>query len=91
MGLWFVALAVIAAMVVVGSVATRRRSPEATHGWHAIIAVRVIGIVAVTGAVAFAAQTVGPLAAAVTGVLGVALFIWLLIQSGYARLPASHH
>jgi hypothetical protein len=90
MGLWFLALALIGILVVWGTIATFRRWPEATHGWPALIIVRVIGIVVVTALVVVAAKTSGPLAAAITGVVGVAVLVWLLVTTGYARLPVPH-
>jgi len=90
MGIWFVALTLIIVLVVAGTIATRRRWPEATHDWPVLIAVRIAGIVLVTAAVIVAARAAGPLAAAVTGVLGVALLIWVLGRTGYARLPVPH-
>jgi hypothetical protein len=85
--LWFVALALIVIVVAWGTVASSRRWPEATHGWPALIAVRVAGIVLVTACVVLAAKTFGSLAAAATGVLGVAVFVLLLVRTSYGRLP----
>jgi hypothetical protein len=44
-------------------------------------------VLAVTALVVAARIAVGPLAAAVTGVVGILIAIVLLIVTGYARIP----
>ena len=88
MELWLASLIVIVALVVVGSVvahAWRSREPE--HGLGPVLAVRLVVVLVVTALVVAARVAIGPLAAAVTGVVGVLLAIVGLILTGYARIP----
>ena len=76
------------AMVAVGSVVARTwRSREPDHGLGPVLAVRVMVVLVVTAIVVAARIAIGPLAAALTGVVGVLLAIVLLILTGYARIP----
>jgi hypothetical protein len=82
MELWLVTLVVILAMATVGTVVARRGQPQRSLG--SLLAGRLVVIVVVTALVAIAKIEVGPLAAAVTGVVGVAVAIVLLVRTGYA-------
>ena len=84
-------LIIIVAMVAVGAVVTRARtSQEPGHALGPVLAARLVVILVVTALVVAARVAVGPLAAAVTGVVGVLIAIVLLILTGYARSPRSH-
>ena len=88
MELWLATLAIILAMVAVGAVVTRAWRPqEPGHGLGPVLAVRLVVVLVVTGLVVAARIAVGPLAAAVTGVVGVLVAIVVLIVTGYARIP----
>jgi hypothetical protein len=82
MELWLVTVVVILAMATVGTVVARRGQPQRSLG--SLLAGRLVVIVVVTALVAIAKIEVGPLAAAVTGVVGVAVAIVLLVRTGYA-------
>jgi hypothetical protein len=82
MELWLVTLVAIIAMAAVGTVVARRGQPE--RSLRALIAGRILVIVIVTALVAIAKVEIGSLAAAVTGLVGVAVAIVLLVRTGYA-------
>lgn len=85
MELWLVTLAAIVAMAAVGTVVARREVPKgAQRSLGSLLAGRLVVIVIVTALVAVARIEVGPLAAAATGVVGVAVGIVLLVRTGYA-------
>ena len=52
-----------------------------------VLAVRLVVVVVVTALVIAAKLAAGPLAAAVTGVVGVLFAIVVLNLTGYARIP----
>jgi hypothetical protein len=86
--LWLATLIVIVALVAVGSVIARGwRAQEPEHGLGPVLAVRLVVVLVVTALVIAARVAIGPLAAAVTGVVGVLLAIVMLILAGYARIP----
>ena len=85
MGLWLLTLALIVVVVALGVVASRRQ-PISERSLVSQIGLRVLGIVVVTAAVAVAKINVGPVAAAATGVVGVAAMVWILLATGFARL-----
>ena len=88
MELWLATLVIIVAMVVVGAVVARAWRPqEPDHGLGPVLAVRLLVVLVVTALVVAARIAVGPLAAAVTGVVGVLVAIVVLIVTGYARIP----
>jgi hypothetical protein len=88
MELWPATLVVIVALVVVGAVVARAWRPqEPDHGLGPVLAVRLVVVLVVTALVVAARVAVGPLAAAVTGVVGVVVAIAVLIVTGYARIP----
>ena len=88
MELWLAALVIIVALVAVGTVIARTWRPQKPdHGLGPVLAIRLVAIVVVTALVAAARIAVGPLAAAVTGVVGVLVAIAVLILTGYARIP----
>jgi hypothetical protein len=80
--LWLVTLVAIIAMAAVGTVVARRGQPGRSLG--ALLAGRLLVIVIVTALVAIAKVEIGSLAAAVTGLIGVAVAIVLLVRTGYA-------
>lgn len=82
MELWLVILVVIGAMTAVGTIVARRGQPK--RSLRSLLAGRLVVIVIVTALVAIAKIEVGTLAAAVTGVVGVAVAIVLLVRAGYA-------
>ena len=89
MELWLATLVIIVAMVAVGALVTRAwrpqqpahapRSRPRRHGSWWCWSSRPSSIAA--------RIAVGPLAAAVTGVVGVLIAIAVLILTGYARIP----
>jgi len=81
MELWLVTLVAIITMAAVGTVVTRRGQPERSR--RALIAGRLLVIVIVTALVALAKVQIGSLAAAVSGLIAVAVAIVLLIRTGY--------
>ena len=86
--LWLATLVIIVAVVAVGAVVARAWRPqEPDHGLGPVLAARLVVVLVVTGLVVAARISVGPLAAAVTGVVGVLIAIVLLIMTGYARIP----
>ena len=88
MELWLTTLVIIVAMVAVGAVVARAWRPrEPDHGLGPVLAVRLVVVLVVTALVVAARIAVGPLAAAVTGAVGVSVAIGLLIVTGYARIP----
>ena len=88
MELWLATLIVIVALVAVGSVIARGwRSQGPEHGLGPVLAARLVVVLVVTALVIAARVAIGPLAAAVTGVVGVLLAIVMLILAGYARIP----
>ena len=88
MELWLAALAIIVAMVAIGSVVARTRRPQAPQRTLGpVLAPRVVAVLVVTALVAAARIAAGPLAATVTGVAGVLVTIVVLILTGYARIP----
>ena len=88
MDLWLAALAIIVAMVAVGTVVARTRRPQAAqHTLGPVLAARLVAVLAVTALVAAARIAAGPLAAAVTGVAGVLVAIVVLVLTGDARIP----
>jgi hypothetical protein len=85
MELWLVTLVAIVAMAAVGTVVARRRQPDAPRrSLASLLAARLLVIVIVTVLVAVARIEVGPVVAAATGLVGVAVAIVLLIRAGYA-------
>lgn len=88
MELWLATLVIIVATVAVGAIVTRASRPhERVHGLGPVLAARLVVVLAVTALVVAARIAVGPLAAAVTGVVGILIAIVLLIVTGYARIP----
>ncbi len=88
MELWLATLVIIVAMVAVGAAATRAWRPqEPDHGLGPVLAARLVVVLAVTALVIAARIAVGPLAAALMGVVGVLLAIVVLIVTHYARIP----
>ncbi len=88
MELWLATLVIIVAMVAVGAVVDRVwRREEPDHGLRPVLAARLVVILVVTALVVAARLAAGPLAAAVTGVVGVLIAIVVLILTGYARIP----
>ena len=88
MELWLAAFVIIVVMVAVGAVVARAWRPQKPdHGLGPVLAVRLVVVLVVTALVVAARIAVGPLAAAVTGVLGVLVAIVVLIVTGYARIP----
>ena len=87
MELWLTTLVIIVAMVAVGAVVTRARTQEPGHALGPVLVARLVVILVVTALVIAARVAVGPLAAAVTGVVGVLIAIAVLILTGYARIP----
>lgn len=88
MELWLGTLVIIVAMVAVGAVVARAWRPqEPDHRLGPVLAVRLVVVLVVTALVVAARIAVGPLAAAVTGVVGVLVAIVVLIVTGYARIP----
>jgi hypothetical protein len=86
--LWLVTFAILVAMVAVGAVVARTWRPqEPPHGLRPVLTARLLVILVVTALVIAARFAVGPLAAAVIGVLGVLVAIVLLVVTGYARVP----
>ena len=91
MELWLAAFVIILAMVAVGTVVARTWRPQQPdHGLGPVLAVRLVVVLVVTALAVAARIAVGPLAAAVTGVVGVLVAIVVLIVTGYARIPRSH-
>jgi hypothetical protein len=85
---WLATLVVIVAMVAVGATVTRAWRPqEPDHGLGPVLAARLVVVLVVTALVVAARIAVGPLAAAVSGVVGVLAAIAVLILTGYARIP----
>jgi hypothetical protein len=85
-GLWLATLLIIVAMVVIATVIARSQPPQVPgHSLGQVLAARVLVILVVTFLVASAAVEAGPLAAAMTGVIGVFVGIVLLLRTGYAR------
>jgi hypothetical protein len=88
MELWLTTLVIIVVMVAVGAVVARAWRPqEPDHALGPVLAARLMVILVVTALVVAARLAVGPLAAAVTGVVGVLVAIVVLIVTGYARIP----
>jgi hypothetical protein len=84
-GLWFLALGIILAMVAVSILATRTSRPaQPQHGIAANLAARLAVIVIITAAAAAANIALGGLAAFATGLVGVLLAIVVLVRTGYA-------
>jgi hypothetical protein len=85
---WLATLVIIVAMVAVGAVVARAWRPqEPDPGLGPVLAARLVVVLVVTALVVAARVAVGPLAAAVTGVVGVLAAIVLLVVTGYARIP----
>lgn len=88
MELWLATLGTIVAMVAVATVVARTWRPQQPdHGLGPVLAVRLVVVLVITALVIAARIGVGPLAAAVTGVVGVLVAIVVLILTGYARIP----
>jgi len=88
MELWFATLVVIVALVTIAAFVARRWRPEAPlRALGPVLAARLAAVVIVTALVVAAKVAIGPLAAAVTGVVGVLVAVVLLIWTGYARIP----
>ncbi|MCJ7709620.1 MAG: hypothetical protein MUQ32_02210 [Chloroflexi bacterium] len=88
MELWLATLVIIVAVVAIGAVVARAWRPqEPDHGLGPVLAARLVVVLVVTALVIAARVAVGPLAAAVTGVVGVLIAIAVLIVTGYARIP----
>jgi antibiotic biosynthesis monooxygenase (ABM) superfamily enzyme len=86
--LWLATLGTIVAMVAVATVVARTWRPQQPdHGLGPVLAVRLVVVLVITALVIAARIGVGPLAAAVTGVVGVLVAIVVLILTGYARIP----
>ena len=69
-------------MAAVAMVVARRGQPE--RSLRALLAGRLLVIGIVTALVAIAKVEIGSVAAAVTGLIGVAVAIVLLVRTGYA-------
>ena len=88
MELWLATLVIIVVIVAVGALVTRAWRPQQpAHALGPVLAVRLVVVLVVTALVIAARLAVGPLAAAVTGVVGVLIAIAVLILTGYARIP----
>ena len=85
--LWLATLVIIVATVVGAIVARASRPHERDHGLGPVLAARLVVLLVVTALVIAARIAVGPLAAAVTGVVGVLVAIAVLTVTGYARIP----
>jgi hypothetical protein len=87
MELWLATLAITVVMVAAGAVVARARTQEPGHALGPVLVGRLVVILVVTALVVAARVAVGPLAAAVTGVVGVLTASVVLVVTGYARIP----
>jgi antibiotic biosynthesis monooxygenase (ABM) superfamily enzyme len=86
--LWLAALVCIVAMGAVGTVVARTwRLQRPQPGLGPVLALRLVVVLVVTALVVAARIAVGPLVAAVTGVVGVLVAIVVLNLTGYAPIP----
>ena len=84
MGLWFVTLSLILAIVAARIVVTHRSQPiRPIDSPRQNLIGRLVANVVVTAVIALVAITLGSLAAAVKGVVGVLIAVVVLIRTGY--------
>jgi hypothetical protein len=91
MELWLATVAAIVVLVVIGAAISRVWKPQSpARDLRQVLLARLVAAVLVTVAVVAAKIAIGSVAAAVTGVVGVAIAIAVLILTGYARIPPAH-